>query len=116
MSHFTGDDVATFIVPEAAIQFNQYGWIDEVYLCDYMATYGEIASGTSDYTGHDNDLRAGVNEHNRTNSFGAKAHGVLFTPSDDPVMFNGGFHCLYAYNPKKDELRFECKDRINLGD
>ena len=108
------DDAMTFVYPASFAL--EDGNLNPGMLCWNVIEYGELASGTTDSIGTDNDLFAWQTYHNRANSFGMRTHGVLFTPAGDPVNFSGGYHCVGKYNPKKDEGRFNCKDRLNLGD
>jgi hypothetical protein len=110
-----GDDVPTYVYPEAAIVWED-GWIDLAYLCEYDQLYGEIASGTSNVIYTDNDANAADNLHERVNSFGVSATGVLFTPSDDPVSFSGGRRCLWSFDQDPDKTWVKCRDRLNLGE
>ena len=95
MSLWKGDDVATFIYPEAALAFTPEGDIDVGYLCGYHFDFGPVATGTSDALAHDNDVFAWRNSHRRANSFGLNATGMLYTQAGDRVAFSGGFHCVW---------------------
>ena len=108
------DDAMTFVYP-ASFAFED-GEFNPGKLCWHALEYGDMASGTTDSILTDNDVFAWRNDHKRANSFGVRSHGVLYTPSGDPVNFSGGFHCVFNYNPIKDEFKSKCKDRLTMGD
>jgi hypothetical protein len=108
------DDAMTFVYPASFAL--EDGELDPFKLCFHVFEYGDLASGTTDAILNDNDVFAWRNDHKRANSFSLKSHGVLYTPSGEPVNFSGGFHCVFNYNPIKDEFKSKCKDRLTMGD
>jgi hypothetical protein len=114
VKQWKGDDVVTFVYPEAAVVMTEYG-IDVFHLCEFDAMYGEVASGTTDAIITDNDAFAARNYHARANSWGLSAQGFLLTQSGDPVKFSGGFRCVWKNDPDPDKVWGKCNDHMNLA-
>lgn len=110
-----GDDLITNIYPATAF-YDEDGNADPARLCEYDYFYGPIASGTSDAIYTDNDGMAYFNDHSRANAFGVSAHGVLFTPEDEPVNFSGSFHCVYKIKQNPDKAPQKCSSNLSLGE
>ena len=103
------DDAVTYVYP-ISYALDEDNNFNVFLICGHVwAGDDEIASGTSDGILTDNDANAYGQK--RTNSYGVSFHGVLDTPTGDPVVFNGGFHC--TVRPGSD---MKCKDRLNLTD
>jgi hypothetical protein len=110
------DDAMTFVYP-ASYAFDDDGNFDAMMLCGHIWDGDmEIASGTSDAVSTDNDAWAFDFEHKRTNSWHISVHGVLYTPTEDPVVLNGGFHCVYRGGAHSGNGTYRCKSRLNLTD
>ena len=99
-----GDDVPASVWPAWIVE-------DDFDTCAYIRENPPIAAGTVDALSNDNDVYAGAFEHNRTNSWGLKAHGAMEAPDGEMMMFSAGYHCVW--NQKTD--KFECKFKIVLN-
>jgi hypothetical protein len=104
VQHFKGDDVITSVWPITI-------WDGDP--CEYVFNNPPIADGTADVIANDNDLYAGSYDHNRHNSYGISAHGVLTAPDGERMIFNGMFHCTWPGYPDFDEGK--CKIKIVLN-
>lgn len=98
-----GDDLTTSVWPVAI-------W-DYPDACDYILNYPPIAAGTADVIVTDNDYFAYRNEHNRHNAYHLSAHGVLYAPDGEAMVFSGGFHGVW--HPDFDQYVWKKKIVLN---
>lgn len=101
------EDSATSVWPISILDngFNWWEW------CPLLLEETPLATGTVDIVETDNDLNANSGDHNRKNAYKISAHGVLVAPDGEPMMFNGGFHCVWSGFFADDGF---CKEKIVL--
>ncbi len=65
-------------------------WPFTQFDCDLFTTVEPLASGSADFTWHDNDW-LGLLDPNKINAFGWHAHGILTRPSGAKARFSAHF-------------------------
>jgi hypothetical protein len=98
-----GDDITTSVWPVAIWEYTN--------ACDYILNYPPIATGTADVIVTDNDVTAWRNTHNRKNAYHLSAHGVLYAPDGEGMVFSGGFHGVW--HPEWDKEIWKTKIVLN---
>ena len=98
-----GDDLTTSVWPVAIWEYPS--------ACDYMLNNPPIATGTADVIVTDNDYFAWRTTHNRKNAYHLSAHGVLYAPDGEGMVFSGGFHGVW--HPEWDKEIWKTKIVLN---
>ena len=99
------DDVTTSVWPISILFV--------VDLCIPVLEMGEpLAEGTVDMIVNDNDVWAWIYYHERANAFMLSAHGLVYAPDGEQMVFNGGYNCVWK--PSGDRP-VKCKNKIVIN-
>jgi hypothetical protein len=102
-----GDDVVTSVWPTSIL--GQPGGF-----CTGVLDMGmPLAEGTVDIVSTDNDYFSWLYDHDRANAYGISAHGLVYTPEQERLIFNGGYRCVWLTgNDPAEDPGAHCTNKI----